>query len=200
MAPRQSTVVLVRHGPSAHVHRDGWINAAGMERWRAAYDEAGIAENAQPPQALIDIAAKSELVVASDLQRAIASAELLAPERPIVVTPLLRESALEIPKWLPLSMPLPAWDAIMTAQWGYQILRGTDARPEELKRAGAAATWLTKYSEETESIVVVTHGVFRRLLAQRLIRLGWEAQPGRQSYDTWSAWTLKRTIAHERRR
>ena len=170
------------------------MDAAGIQRYRTAYDEAGIAADSVPPQALIDLASQADLIATSDLPRAVASAERLAPERPIVLSPLLRETVLEAPNWLPLRWPLPAWEALIHAQWAYQILRGTDAPPEELKRAGTAATWLTKHSDESASIVVVTHGVFRRLLAERLARKEWEPDPGRQSYDTWSAWSFRRKL------
>jgi len=34
-------ILLIRHGPSAHSESPGWIDAAGVDRWREAYDAAG---------------------------------------------------------------------------------------------------------------------------------------------------------------
>ena len=50
-------IVLVRHGPSAHVHVGRAIDRAGMDAWRAAYDAAGILAVSQPPPAVIALAA-----------------------------------------------------------------------------------------------------------------------------------------------
>lgn len=191
-AAKESRLTVVRHGPSAYVHTGGWLDAAGVERWRAANDEAGVLADAAPPPDLVQAADAADLIVTSDLQRAVESAERLAPDRPIVQSPLLRETALPAPKWLPLQWPVPIWEAVMHAQWGYRMLRGAEASPEELKRAGSAASWLTKLSDESESIVVVTHGMFRRLLAQRLQMRGWHAHPGRHAYDPWSVWEFRR--------
>ena len=69
-----SRIILVRHGPSAHVHTAGAIDRTGMQAWREAYDSAGIQVVSQPTEALIQMAADAAHVVASDLPRAVASA------------------------------------------------------------------------------------------------------------------------------
>ena len=46
-------IVLVRHGPSAHTESPGWIDAAGVYRWREAYDAAGILAQSAPPAELV---------------------------------------------------------------------------------------------------------------------------------------------------
>jgi hypothetical protein len=102
----EQTILLVRHGRSAHVHR-GFIDVAGFHQWRAAYEAAGIDEQDRPPAALKDLARESGITVASTAPRAMRSAMLLAQN--ITTSPLLEELEL-----LPLNirgirMPLLGW-------------------------------------------------------------------------------------------
>jgi broad specificity phosphatase PhoE len=187
-----SRILLVRHGRSAHVHDPGWVDAADVRRWRAAYDEAAIAVDDRPPAALVAEAARAAVVAASDAPRAVASAERIARGRPIVTSPLLRETALEIPRWLPLRWPLAAWEAAIHLQWAWRILRGTDAPAAELERAAEAAAWLADHARDGATVLAVTHGVFRRLLARQLLAEGCIAEPGRRSYRPWSVWGFRR--------
>lgn len=186
MAPR---IVLVRHGPSAHVHAGRAIDRAGMEAWRAAYDAAGIQAVSRPPSALIELAAAAGHVVASDLPRAVASAERLAPGRRIETSPLLRETPLAIPAW-PTRLPLNGWAALITIRWGYRILRGADAAADELARAAAAAEWLAGLTVDGSLAVAVTHGAFRRLVAKQLLTRGWACTSRHGGYRPWSAWSF----------
>lgn len=155
-----------------------------------AYDAAGIADRQSPPRALTLEASSADLVLSSDLPRALETAARLGMGREIVVSPLLREAHLDIPAWLPLRWPLFAWELLITAQWGHRILRGVDAGPEELSRAGEAARWVHGCASHRGTTIAVTHGVFRRLLARSLLDLGWREHSPTRSYAPWSAWTL----------
>jgi broad specificity phosphatase PhoE len=170
-----------------------------MERWRAAYDEAGVVSQDPPPD-LLKEAIRSAHFVASDLPRAVESAEMLAAGNPVIVSPLLREIPLHIPQ-LPLRLPVGAWGAAISMAWGYRILTGADATREDITRARAAARWLegvastnaTSDAPGDSTTVVVTHGGFRRLLAKHLADAGWTLVSERRSlrrYRNWSAWAL----------
>jgi broad specificity phosphatase PhoE len=184
-------ILLIRHGRSAHVQNAGWFDAAGFERWRADADTAGILSTDAPPPALVATVAGADALVSSDLPRAIESAERLAPHQHVERLPLLRESVLRVPALPGLRLPIPAWDALTHAHWGTRILRGTDASGVELKRAADAAAWLQELTARAPTVAVVTHGVFRRLVAAQLERSGWSPPPSR-SYAHWSAWELRR--------
>ena len=187
---RQPRIVLIRHGRSA-LDLDGeWVDASGLDRWRLAYDAAAIATDDHPAAALVERAARADAVIASDLPRAVMSAGRLAGGREIVVSPLLRECDPAIPTWLPWRWPLPVWEAAAHVQWFYRIVRGTDVTPDVRDRVTAAADWLVALAREQPNLAVVTHGVFRRLLALHLIATGWTAAPGPWSYKNWSAWEL----------
>ena len=180
-------LILVRHGPSAHTHT-GPLDYTGVQRWRDAYDAAGIRVDGQPPPSLAELAASATHIVASDLRRAVESAERLAPQRVIRVSPLLREAPLAIPRW-PTHLPLAGWDALMHAGWMYRRLRGTDPSGPEWTRAQEAAQWLASIVADGTTALVVTHGVFRHLVATHLARLGWTRSSRRGGYHHWSFWS-----------
>ena len=186
-------VLLIRHGRTSHVHEGGPLDRAGIERWRKACDLAGIAEGDHPPVALRAEVAQADVLAASDLPRAVTSVAALAPGRTFTVSTLLREVPLPIPS-VPLRAPLAVWSALIHLRWGLDILRGRDVSKEAKSQAEAAATWCIVAGRETRTrtIAVVTHGVFRRLLAKQLVSEGWRFEPGARSYDHWSTWRLRR--------
>jgi broad specificity phosphatase PhoE len=182
-------VVLVRHGPSAHIHR-GALDRDGLQRWRDAYDAAGIVVDCEPPQSVIALAAEATHIIASDLPRAIESARRLAPQREIRVSELMREAPLPIPRW-PTRLPLTGWSAAIYVTWSYDRVRGADRTGEHWARAASAANWLAELGGIGDTALVVTHGVFRRLLAEQLVALGWMATERRNGYRHWSTWSFR---------
>lgn len=183
-----SRLLLVRHGRSAHVPNERWVDAAGVHRWREGYDAAGIVAESVPPPSLRSEAARADLVVASDLARAVASAERLAAGRDVRISPLLRESALDIPTWLPARWPLTVWAIAVHLQWLTRTARRMAINPAERARVSAAVDWLEDVMRDHRRIVVVTHGVFRGLVGAELVSRGWTAERRISGYQHWSVW------------
>jgi broad specificity phosphatase PhoE len=184
-------IILVRHGRSAHVHRDGWIDAAGLHRWRDAYELAGIDPDDAPPAALVAEATRVGVVAASDAPRAIASAARLAGSADeVAVSPLLRETDLRVPRWVGWRMPLGAWALVIGVEWLLGTVQGGRTPSATLDRAAGAAQWLVDLAAARGSVLAVTHASFRRLVAARLVSLGWRHAPGRRGVRNWSAWHL----------
>ena len=187
--PAQGRLVLVRHARSAHVHA-GWIDAAAFRDWRQAYEAAGILPGERVPADLHRLVASADLVLSSDAPRATASARLLAPEREIVVSPLLRELDLEGPSLGPLALPLAAWAVAVGARALALTLRRQYPSPAESLRVAGAASWLHELAARHPLVVAVTHASFRRRVFGRLVQMGWQPVPGRRTLRHWSAWTL----------
>ena len=165
------------------------MRSADVGAFEDAYDAAGIVDHEDPPPDLIRVAADAAIIAASDLPRAVASARRIAPTREPDVTPLLREIRLEPPRWLP-RLPIQVWDVLSHAQWSYRLARGT---PHDfVRRANDAAEWLAQRAADPATVVAVTHGGFRRIVANRLEARGWSAGPGRRSYENWSVWSYSR--------
>lgn len=192
-----STLVLIRHGPSAYVHPAGVIDRVGVEEWRTNYDAAGIRATAQPPADVVDLVARAACVLSSDLRRASESAARLALARPVLASALLRETPLAIPHW-PTRLPLGAWGALIFAHWQYRRLRGTALDPLERARVSEATTFVATQIRAGTTGVVVTHGVFRALMASELLRAGWVASGRRGGYGHWSTWSFQRPGAASR--
>jgi broad specificity phosphatase PhoE len=193
-------ITLVRHGRSAHVHTAHWIDAAGLARWRDAYELAGIDPADAPPAVLVAEAARAGVVVASEAPRAIASAERLVAAasgtagtpgaRAVTVSPLLRETDLRVPRWVGWRMPLTGWALAIGVDWLLGAAEGGRTTRATHERAVRAAEWLAGLAAAHGSVLVVTHAAFRRLLAARLVSVGWQPQGSRRSLRHWSAWRL----------
>ena len=179
-------ITLVRHGRSAHVHGAGWLDRDGFLRWRESYESAGILESEVPPPELCGVAQKAALIVASDAPRAIASARMLAPDRELVIDPLLRELELAPPR-IGIRLPLTLWAFSFVVRW---LIRDSHASAEEHERARTAAQRLDALAKNHGSVLVATHGSFRALVAKRLVDLGWRHDEAKRTSRHWSAWTL----------
>jgi len=177
------TIVLVRHGRSAHVHPT-MLDFDGFLRWRADYEAAGIDD--EPPPALKAMASTSGIVVASNARRAIDSAKLLDPSREIETTDLLGELALVPPKIRAIRMPLLGWALAI----GLRSMLGTS--DAEVQRSRDAVTWLTALADRHGTVLAVTHTSFRELLSKRLLERGWRCEIPARKRDHWSAWTFSR--------
>ena len=170
-----------------------------MRAWGLAYDAAEIALHHAPSAELIETTRTADLVLCSDLPRAIASAAVLAPGRPAQVDARLRETPLEVPgKPLPslygVRLPLRLWGLVFGLRWFWAWLWGGQAPGVDaavLARAEEVADWLASLAATHARVVVVTHGFFRRLVGQALERRGWKP-PRRHPYSNWSAWTFTR--------
>ena len=183
-------ILLVRHGRSALPRPGGWLAPDDVRAWRASYDATGIRPDERPPVALCARAASAGAILASDLPRATASAERLAAGRPVLATPLLRESPLPIPHWPRARLPFAVWEGAIHAWWGWRAVLGVGGSSGERERARAAATLLVDHARSGD-VVVVTHGVFRTLLRAALLSAGWEREGSHRSFACWSAWTFR---------
>lgn len=161
------------------------------QQWLDTYDTVGIRPDAEPPASLMDLARNATHIIASDLPRAIESAARLARGREIGVSSLLRESKLPVPQW-PARMPFVAWGLAVHTAWILRITRGVDVTESERARAAESIDWLTRLVGDSSVAVVVTHGVFRRMLASELIRRGWSNTGRRGGYRHWSSWSFSR--------
>ena len=107
------SITLVRHGLPA-VDRSVKITAREYEDWWAGYDRAGLAEGETPPAALLDAARGADVVFASTLPRAIATAKAVVGEKPIIEDPVFTEAPLP---------PPPVWGKRSPRAWGCGLVR-----------------------------------------------------------------------------
>lgn len=183
-------ILLVRHGRSAYQHDGRWLDLDGVRAFERGYNAASIRDDDLPPPQLVAEARAASLIVASDMRRAIASANRLAPDREPHVSPLLREIAVEAPTWIHIRLPVEVWDTFEYWQWTYRLLRRV--KHDAVQRASSAADWLLERvgaQGASCTACVVTHGMFRRVLDAQLRRRGWTPVRGSRSFANWSAWS-----------
>lgn len=165
------------------------MTSRDMHRWRADYDAAGIRADSIPPASTVEVVRSADLVIASDMRRAIESAERLT-SGPVEISPLVRETPTPFPEWTRIRMPRRLWDIATGIRWGWWVITGTEALQDDWERVTKAVHWLDDVSNQYEHIAVVCHGNVRRLLAIQLVRLGWRGDGHRRSYRHWTVWTL----------
>ncbi len=191
MAPAR----LARARPARPPHAErGWYDAAGMRGWLDAYDAAGLAADDAPPRALAALARGAALVAASDLPRARESAARLAPDAPVVQSPLLRETPPAFPALGPLRLPPAGWALAVGVRLAYHSARGVPAPAAALRQAREAARWLAGLAEAHGLVVAVTHASVRGLIADALAAGAWAREPvprlPARRYAHWSAWAF----------
>jgi len=194
MNGRRLRILLIRHGRSAHAQREGLVDRAGIEAWRTAYDAAGLAPEDRPPRALQAEVARADVIATSDLPRAADSAARLAPDRPLILSPLLREVPLRVPA-LSIRAPYFLWGAFIRMTWLLDIARGRDTAVGARQQVASAAAWCAQTAREAPrgSVAIVTHGVVRRLLTHQLAAHGWQTAGWHVDYRHWSVWRVRQT-------
>lgn len=188
-------LLLIRHG-RATLDAPRWLlSRAQVAQLQVAYESSRLVPGETPPSALVEEVAAANLIACSDLPRAVESAAMLAPGRPATRCAHFRELHLPIPMqgWAIPRAPLPVWELLGHLQWEIDILRGRDVSPEGAAQEERAVAWCQELARSLPvhaTVAVVTHGVFRRLLARTLERSGWLPDRARRSYANWSVWRL----------
>lgn len=182
-------IVVVRHGRSAQ-KSGGRLDATELRRWFEGYDALGITDDSHPPESLRDEARKAGIIVASDMERARASAERIAPGRAITLSPLLREIHLTIPSLGSLRLPLPAWALATGVRALYRSMRRTQPAPEAVEQGREATAWLIELAETHGSVLAVSHANLRRYIAREFAARGWIQESGGSRIAHWSAWSF----------
>jgi broad specificity phosphatase PhoE len=172
--------------------QSGALDRRGVEHWRQVYDTTGIRHDSPPPVALSHVVSAATHVLSSDMPRALQSAVLLAPQRPVKGDAVFREAALSIPDW-PTRLPLRVWGTIIYLGWQFRTLLGRPDDAHHRQRAAVAAAQLAALVQDGSSACVITHGVFRTLLSRELHGLGWTMTERRGGYSHWSSWHFVRT-------
>jgi len=177
-------IALIRHGKSAQ-HVGVPIPGHRFEAWQRRYDDAGIHPDSMPRPESIDAARKAAVLVASDLRRAIDSADTLCPGRTLETDPIYREG--ELPSFA--SGPrLPALAWAWASRLAWLLGSATNAEPltEARQRAAVAAERLEDLALEHGSVALVGHGVMNGLIGTALRRRGWRG-PRRPASPHWGA-------------
>ncbi|MBC7768954.1 MAG: histidine phosphatase family protein [Phycisphaerales bacterium] len=182
-AVRVGSIVIARHG-QPHADRSVRINRRGYREWWAGYDLAGLHPEERPPEKLIELAAKSDVIYASTLQRAIHTAQMVAGGREIVTDPVFVEAPLPPPPLWGKHRP-GAWGVWARAAWWMGMHEKGESRADAEIRAEAAVATLTSQALRGQNVLLCAHGWFNRMMRPILRAQGWrEVEDGGDRY--WS--------------
>jgi broad specificity phosphatase PhoE len=182
-AARIGTIVIARHG-RPHVDRTVRIDHRGYRDWWANYDLSGLHPDERPPDKLLRLAERSDVIYASTLQRAIHTAELLAGGRAISTDPVFIEAPLPPPPIWGKRRP-GHWGVLARVAWWLGRHEDGESRKEAEVRAEAAVATLTAQALRGQNVLLCAHGWFNRMMRPILKSQGWrEVEDGGDQY--WS--------------
>jgi len=184
-------ITLVRHGKPSVTDRC-WISSSEFAKWIEMYDDSSIHEKEIPPRETIDIVKEASFVATSELTRAIQSALRLHPVCKIEKCPLFNE--IQIPVALIsqryLRLPIRAWMLNYRLLWFAGFAQDVESYKEARKRAKSAAQQLIQWGEQYETIVIVGHGWFHRIVGRELRKNGFQLEKS----SGWTFWSFQTYI------
>jgi broad specificity phosphatase PhoE len=171
LAAKLGTIVIARHGKPL-ADRTVRLDSEDYRDLWACYDRARLDPEERPPQALIDLAAASDVIFASTLPRAIHTAEMVAGGRTIVTDPVFIEAPLPPPGVWGRRSPR-AWGVWARASWWLGGHEDGESRAAAELRAEAAVATLTARALRGENVLLCAHGWFNRMMRPVLRSQGW---------------------------
>jgi broad specificity phosphatase PhoE len=163
-------ITLVRHG-KPDFQRGAWVAPAQMRDWVASFNRAGIVSE-HPPAPIVSRAQAAATLVCSSLCRSIESAQLLAPNRSILVEDVFREAEMPCSSWRAPKLPAWVWTTLFRAGWICGLSADAESLSTATARARDAAQRLISLARDSGSVLLVGHGIMNMLIARHLMAFG----------------------------
>lgn len=167
------TFWVMRHGRPDVPRNPVFMDHHQFSQFLDAYDEAGLSESER--LRLVSLYADypiPDIVVASDLPRALATAHLFARGRDVIVSPLLREIPVRLPepttRFLRGRWPAEVWWSYLRYHWFFD--QEPEGRTLSTRRALAAIQLVNSVREPGTRMAVVSHAGFLLLMINLLQR------------------------------
>lgn len=176
-------IILVRHGePDMDAYTSGKDGSYG--EWLKRYNAAGINKKRKPPAELLKEIEKFDIVVSSDLKRAVDSAQLIVKNKVIMRNPVFREFELpdskkKYPKFTP-----GIWSVIFRILWFIGYSNKSEDFTDAKKRIKLSAEKLTDMADKHSEIVMVGHGLMNKFIGMELKKTGWK-KTGKRGKGYW---------------
>lgn len=179
-------ITLARHGRPA-LSRKCLLNARGYIDWWTLYDLGGLQEGQTAPDALVDTASKSDVILASSLRRAQETAQAVAQGREFMTDALFVEAPLpppRLPDWFKL--PPRIWGVVARIWWHlFNRHNASETRAEAESRAERAAQRLIDEAGQGRDVLLLAHGYFNHMIGKALKARGWSLTLD-QGFKYWS--------------
>ncbi len=177
-------VILVRHGKPVFPPLKK-VYSAEFLGWIEEYNRSGLCPSSEPPTQLLKYAKECKVIVSSSLPRSIESAKALGMRGSILSDAVFNEAGLPASNWRVLKLSPKVWAVIYRFFWLLGYSNNSESFKEAKSRAVLAIETLTKIAQEYENVLLVGHGVYNRMLANELRRLGWSG-PRSPGSKYWS--------------
>lgn len=164
------------------------ITAREYGEWWAGYDEAGLAPDQEPPEALIEVAAGCEVILCSTLPRAIETAAKLVDGARIVPRDAIYVEAPLPPPPIPFLRFNPTtWGRISRVFWFLGFAPGgAENHLRARRRVKAVAAKLAEFAANDGNVLLAAHGYLNWMLDGELKRRGWRKVDHVGGNDFWS--------------
>jgi len=183
-------ISLIRHGKSQLIKNDK-ITGLEFNKWVEKYDYLGVIEESTYPSATLEKVATANIIITSDLKRAVESARLLNPVTKIISDPLFRETELPSNSSQSFNVKLKPsiWAIVLRILWFSGFSYECESLKQAKFRANKASQQLVEYANEYKSVVLVGHGFFNMLIAKELQKKGWKGTRKRDAKH-WNCMTF----------
>ena len=165
---------LIRHGKPTVSFQEK-VKGNQFLNFIERYDGAGIAKDSIPPENIVAIAQKADVVFTSNLNRTIHSATILQPQVKLINNAIFRE----INCWRSFSTKIEIsalnWAILCQILWRLKISPIAESTNAVKQRANQAAELLIQNHKVDGSIVLVAHGGINTFIAKELRLLGWQS-------------------------
>lgn len=167
------TISLIRHGkPTVSLQEK--VKGNQFLNFIKRYDAAGIAKDSIPPENIVAIVQKANVVFTSNLNRTIDSATILQPQ----VKPINNAIFREINRWRDFSTKIElsalGWVILCRILLKLNVFPVAESTNAVKQRAKQAAELLIQNHQLYGSIVLVAHGGINTFIAKELMLLGWQ--------------------------
>ena len=185
-----TTITLIRHGKPA-ITPQGWINSSDLSQVIGHYQSARIASDSFPPEAIQALVQSAKLVFTSDLPRSIHSAQILEPTILPIRNPIFREVDFWLECPLNIRLPFHMWLFLDRLLLSLGYSPHSQSQTYNKERVRKATELLEQKSYETESVVLVGHGITNLFIARELKKRGWHG-PQMPKLEHWGCTTYSR--------
>jgi len=177
-------IALLRHGQPAAISK-ALVSASQFSEWIASYNNAGVAESSVPSIAALEYARTCGVLVSSNLLRSVQSAEFLCVDNCQVSDNLFTEAGMPYANWRTFKLPPKFWAAFFRVFWYLGYSKNSESYTAACNRAELAAQKLVALAQTHQSVMLVGHAIFNRLVARELRSLGWSGpkNPGTSYWD-----------------
>lgn len=165
-------ITLLRHGKPVTPTLEK-MTATAFREWVVEYNAAGLNSSSIPASNVLSQAQECNTIVCSDLPRSIESTKALDAAKVVLSSSTFNEAGLPIANWDRLKLSPKIWAVTFRVLWLLGYSGNSESFKQAKTRAIVAVKKLTELAHQHDSVLLVGHGVFNRMLANELRRSGW---------------------------